>query len=201
MKLAGHEIVPPDQRGEWRRVVRLGGHVFPISGDRMIGVDEIDRRLRLQPFEDRRVPQNPERVPSHVGHFQPWQRREFNNAAGENAKPLVFTVLLADVEEELQAQADAQAGLAGLDGLSKSVAQAGAAQFGRGVGEGPHSRQDHLGGAMNLLGVRGDLGGGAHRLDRLLDAPEIPHSVVDDRDHGLGVYLLPLRAIRIVTEC
>ena len=135
------------------------------------------------------------RVPAHVRDLQAGPRREPDDPAAEQAEALVQAVLLARVEEELEPEADAQAGLARGDGLLEGVAQPGPAQLGDGVGEGPDAGQDHLRGRADAVRVAADLGRVADGLDRLLDAPEVAHPVVDDDDHAPRS-LRPIRPVR-----
>ena len=75
----------------------------------------------------------------------------------------MLAVFLADVEEQLQAQADPQARLARADGLAERLAQPRPPQLGRGVGERAHAGQDHLRRPTHPLRVGRDLGADARR--------------------------------------
>lgn len=99
----------------------------------------------------------------------------------------MFAVLSTQVEQELKAQADPEAWLALVHRLAEGVAKAGAPQLGHGVGERPDARQHHLRRPAHAIRVRRDLGRRSHGLDGLLDAPEIAHPVIDDRDHAPGL--------------
>ena len=84
----------------------------------------------------------------------------------------------------MQPQADAQKRLARVDGLQHGLDQIEAAQFGRGILEGPHARQNHFRRGSHLGGIAGDDGLMADFLEGLLHAAQIAHAVVDDGDHG-----------------
>ncbi len=101
------------------------------------------------------------------------------------ARPaLVPAVLVARVEEQLQAQADAQKRLAGVDGRQHRLDQAAAAQFGHGVLKRPDAGQHDLRGRGHHGRVAGDDGLVADLLEALLHAAKVAHPVVDDGDHG-----------------
>ena len=67
-------------------------------------------------------------------------------------------VLLAEVEQQLQPEADAQARPARADGLDEGLAQPGPAQLGDGVPERPDAGQHDLPGAGDAVRVGRDLG-------------------------------------------
>src|SRR5262249_47475458 len=69
------------------------------------------------------------------------------------------------------------------DGLAEGVAQAGPSQLEGGVGKGTHPGKDHPGRRPHPIRIRRDLRGVSDRLERFLNAPEVPHPVVDDGDH------------------
>ena len=63
----------------------------------------------------------------------------------------VLAILEAHVEEELEAQADAQARLPARDGLLKRLAEASPAQLGHRVGECADARQHDLRGPSHAI--------------------------------------------------
>ena len=93
-------------------------------------------------------------------------------------------VLVARLEQHLQAQADPQKRPAGLDGRQHGPIKLAAAQLGNGVLEGPHARQDDLVGRGHHGRVAGDDGQMSDLLKSLLHAPQVAHAVVDDGDHS-----------------
>ena len=119
-----------------------------------------------------------------MGDLQTGSRGESDHPAGKKPQSLMFAVLGAAVEEELETQADAQARLSGAHGLDEGLAKPGPTQLGHGVGECAHAGQDHMAGLPQRLRVRGHFGFVAHRLNGLLNAAKITHSVIDDRDHA-----------------
>src|SRR5204862_427005 len=65
------------------------------------------------------------------------------------------------------------------------VVEAGLPQPGDGVLERPDAGEDELPGVGDAVRVGGNLRGVADRLERLLDAPQVGHPVIDDDDlHG-----------------
>ena len=121
-------------------MVGLGGHVLGPGGDGVVGVDKVDGGLRTEPREERRGPLDPQRVPAHVGNFQPRRRRKPDHAAGEQTEAWMLAVLLADLEQELQTEANPQARLARPHSLAKRFAQPRPLELGRGVGKRSDSR-------------------------------------------------------------
>ena len=93
-------------------------------------------------------------------------------------------VLVAAVEQQLQAEADAEERPAGADVSQHGVAEAGVAELGDGVPERPDPGQHHLVGGRHPVRVRGYLGRRPDRLERLLDAPQVGHPVIDDHNPG-----------------
>ena len=74
-------------------------------------------------------------IPSHVRHLQFGGHFEFHHFAGQDAQAFVRAVFVADVEQQLQPQADAKERLVGGHGVFDGAHQIAAAQFGDGVFE------------------------------------------------------------------
>ena len=68
--------------------------------------------------------------------------------------------------------------------VQQGFVQPGLADAGHGVLKGAHARQDDMAGCRDDLRRIGDDRFVAQIFQRLLDAAQIAHAVVDDGDHG-----------------
>ena len=107
----------------------------------------------------------------------------------ERAEAVVPAVFAAPLEEQLETETDSQERLAGIDRLQNRPGQPEPLDFGDRVFEGSHARQNKLGCPADRLRVACHRGGMADLLEPLLHAPQIAHSVVDDRDHEMPIRL------------
>src|SRR5438105_1908571 len=71
VELRGENIVSPDHRRERSRVVGLRGNHVRVSGNDVIGMDEIEGGIVLQILEDWSAAANVNLIPAHVRHFEP----------------------------------------------------------------------------------------------------------------------------------
>ena len=157
------------------------------SGDGVIRVDEVDRGVVAQPLEERRRAAGPaacsspcagSSAPAPAGTGRPGPA----GARGPRGSP---SSSLAS-KRSCRPRQTPRHGLPARTASLKASPRPVLLQLGRGVGEGPDAGQDHLVGAADRVRVGRDLGGVPDRLDRLLDAPEVAHPVVDDGDHGFS---------------
>ncbi len=109
----------------------------------------------------------------------------------DQAQPLVHAVFIADIEQHLQPQADAEERFALLDLRQDRPGQFLLAQRPHRIGECADAGQHDPVGALDLLWRRDDLRGDADALERLLHRAQVGHPVIDnpDRHHhfSLGV--------------
>src|SRR5262249_4447826 len=98
--------------------------------------------------------------------------------------PRKMAILVTDLEQQMQSQADAEELLAPGDVLLDGRRQARLVHPGDGVAEGADTRQHQLVAVGDAVGVGADLGSAADLLGRLLHAAQVGHPVVDDQDRG-----------------
>ena len=103
--------------------------------------------------------------------------------AWHDVQPFVDAELLTFGEQKLQPQTDAHERLAGGDRVSDWLNQLVAFQIRHAVAESPHARQDEMARIAQSPTITRDHGAVPDRLERLVDAPKIPHAIVNDRDH------------------
>ncbi len=106
--------------------------------------------------------------------------------AGEDAETLVFAVFVTGIEQQLQAEADAEEWFSAVYGGEDGIDEVFAAEFFNGVFEGPHAGQDDFIGGGDFGGFAGNDCLVADFFEAFLHAAEIAHAVVDDGDHGRG---------------
>ena len=169
----------------------------------MVGVHEIEVRARGDAGEERAVAGPLELVPAHLGDLElggvgEAGEIEPDHLAGKDAEAGVFAVFVADVEEELEAQADAQEGASGADRVAYGVDEVLRAEVGDGVAEGAEAGEDDLLGTGDFVGLGDDLRGGADAFKCLLNAPQVAHAVVDNRDQ---LAILRFEFQRLFTAC
>src|SRR5581483_565345 len=140
-------------------------------------VHVVDVRAVGQPREERLALHVVEDVPPDLGELLVAQAAHL---AADVAQAPRAGALLAALEEELHPQADAQQRLAGVERLEERVAVG--QQLGRGVPEGAHPGEDDGGRVEDGLGLRDEAGRGALALQRLADAVQVAHAVVQDGD-------------------
>src|SRR5262249_35644518 len=102
----------------------------------------------------------------------------------QDPQPLPRSVFVTHVEEQLQPQTDSQKRLArgdvGLDGFDEVLP----AELGDRVSKGANPGQYDLVAILQIAGARADLGRNRKFLERFLNAPQVPHAVVDDLNHS-----------------
>ena len=113
-------------------------------------------------------------------------------------------VFVAHVEQQLQAQADAQEGLARIVDASTGRSSSQPPQLADGVLERADARQHKLRGGGHLGRIAGDEGLVADVLEGFLHAPQVAHAVVNDGDHrwvAMGVDSRGRRSTRFNLTC
>ena len=183
VELGGEEVVAPDHGAEGLGVVGRGGDDVGVARHDVVGMDEVDVRALAEPFEDRGPARDGELVPAHVRHGVLRRKLEPDDLARQHAQALVFAVLVALVEQQLQAEADAQERLARVDGRKHRLDEVALAEFGHGVFKRPDAGQHDLVGPGDVVRVAGHGRLVPDLLEPLLDTPQVAHSVVDDGDH------------------
>jgi len=184
VKLSGHDVVLPDGGDELAAVIGDGADDGGVYRDNVVGVDEVDVGALGKALEEGGGAIPGDGVPAHVGNLEGEGRGidgEADAFAGEDAQALVFTVFVADIDEELEAQADAQHGAAGFDVVLDGSGKAGPFEESDGVPEGAHAGDDEVIGAADIFRGGDDLSGMADILEGFLNAAEIGHAVIDDR--------------------
>ena len=98
--------------------------------------------------------------------------------AGQQAEPVGAAELLAALEEQLQAEADAEDRRPRRGPLGEQLVEAGRADPLHRPREGADAGQDQPVGGADRLGVGADRGARADVLERLLDRAQVAHPVV-----------------------
>ena len=107
-----------------------------------------------------------------------------DDAPLDDPQPLVPAELEAFGKEELETQADPEKRPAGPDEVEDRLGEAGAVEVLHAVGKCPHTGKHHSRAVGDDAGVRGDDRVGPDLLERLGDAPQVSHPVVDDGDQS-----------------
>ena len=119
-------------------------------------------------------------------HLQPWA--EAPDVPGHDAEA-GSVALLGVVEEELQAEADAEERLAVGDPVADGVGHAVGVEGGDGLRRRALSGEDDGGCRVEFAGGRHEVRGVSEALECLLDAPEVARAVVYDRNGAHGEIL------------
>lgn len=122
------------------------------------------------------------------GDFQP-RVAEFRNCAGEQPKTIVEAIFLAVLEEHLHSQTNAEDRYACIGGGENGAVEMERTGAGHGIGKRADAGEDDVVGGGKGGGGVGDEAGDGKKFERLLDAAEIAHAVVEDGNHG-GKHLL-----------
>ena len=189
MELSCGQIATSNHGDEIFAVVTGGGDEPRVLGYHVIAVNEVEMRTGSNILQDRMVRLSQcQRVPAHVRDLEVRLGLEPDDLARDDTQPLVFAVFIADIEQELQSQANSQEGLATVDGIVNRWHEIEPFEFGDRVAKCAHTRQHHAVGICQIARVVRNYGLKAQLLERLLDAPQIAHSVVDDVQHGWRVF-------------
>ena len=186
MELAGGDVPLPDCRGH-----RGAGPVHPrrhagwFGGIGGIGMHEVDPGRRLLGREQGAGFGGKQGGPAHVGNRLARRARQRPHPPGQQAKTGGLA-LITGLEQQLQAQADAEQGLAGRAGPLQGGGQTTFPQPLHGRIEGPHPRQHqgiasgHCGGVVNRLHR------GAEPFEGALHRVQVAHAVIDQSEarHG-----------------
>ncbi len=111
--------------------------------------------------------------------------REPHHAASEYIEPPACAELFRLAEEDLQPEADAKVWFLLLYCLNHGIYEFQVGQFSHAVPEGADTGQDHSISAQNGSGIARYLCLYTDLEKSLFNAPEVPHSVIDNRDHTL----------------
>ena len=122
-------------------------------------------------------------VPAHVRHLEIVCRGKTQDLPRHQPETLRPAELLALVEQQLQPQADTQKRPLPVHHVPDHIHQPEALKVIHAGVERAHSGQHHPTRLGDTARVTGDLRHEAHPFQPLLDAPQIAHAVVDDRDH------------------
>ena len=141
-------------------------------------------------------------VPAHVRDLEP-RRLDLLHHAVDEAETFGPRALLAAVEEDLQADADAEQRLAGGDRLLEHGDQAALFEVLHAVAKGADARQHDLRGLADHAFVTRHADVRAERDERLLGAEEIADAVINDCNHGILLLTIGhgLRASPSSTGC
>ena len=183
MELAGHQIALAHRRVDGGPIRRRGrDHV--LLGLQIVGVDKVHIGLLGQPGKQGFPLFQRQGVPPDVGDFQAALLGQADNAALQQAQALGARGLLAGFKEDLQPQANAQKGPAGVHKIVDGLLQAPGPELVHGVAKGAHPWQHRGVGGQQGGGVGGDLAVAADVAQGLFHALEIARAVVDDGNQG-----------------
>ena len=167
-------------------VLARAGHVGGVVADQVKAVHEVEDELPLAERRDERmIDFAADLVPAHVRHLEAARAPvEPDHAGVEPPEPLVRAVLGAVPGEQLHAEADAEKRLPLLDHLAlEHVHQAARVEVRHRVAERADTRENDALRRVYFTGIRGHHRLLAEVLEGVVDRPDVPHPVIDDRDH------------------
>ena len=189
MEEGGDDVVTVCGTAECATVVGGGEGQARVPGHGVVAVDEIEIGQVGDAFKERAVTGLFDLVPADVGLLHGvWEASDF---ARENSEA-VLLALGGEVEEDLEAHADAEKGLARSNFGEHGVEQAAVFQALHCGRRGALAGADQGIGGDKISGVGGDTGVVAQLDEGLLYTSEVAGSVVDDENEragfaGLGV--------------
>src|SRR5688572_23136155 len=178
--------------GELDTVLRRRGHHVRIGRLRKVRVHEVHPIAVADVRERGRAPADGQPIPSHVGHLQAETGGKAHHAAAEYPEPPDAGRLLAFLEEDLHADADAEERPAGSGGLAYGADQPGAREILHARPERALPRQDDAGRARDASGVAGHECRLPEMLEGFLRAVEVSDAVVDDGERLAHPASVPL---------
>jgi hypothetical protein len=184
VELGGHDVLFADAADEGAAVVGGGCDHGRFFRDDVVAVDEVDACAARQIVEEGRGVFEIELVPAHVGDFQAQGLIDVepHAFAFEHAQALMDAVFVADIEEHLQAQADAEEWFAIFDVRDDGRRQLFFPQSADGVREGAYAGEDDFFGLFDLARGGDDVGGDADGFEGFLNRAKVGHAVIDDGD-------------------
>src|SRR5688572_12835529 len=168
---AGKGLAMDGGRGGESRIARLG----------IVAVHEVEPAAVGDPFPERMRPHLGHFVPAHMRNLQP-RRPEPRHLSGEHTEAPCVT-FLAVLEQHLQADADAEKGLAA-GCLDDRFTRTAIRELAHAVAHGALPGDHHPVRGDDPLRIRGHQNFGIRRdmLDRLRHRAQISHAVIDDGD-------------------
>src|SRR5439155_18656157 len=182
VKLGGEHVVAGHDRGEVHPVLGVTEGDLGLSRISVVGVHEVEVAAARNVAQQGMIELEVDRVPADLRHLQAMVSSKTANGAGQDAKTLDPTALLATVEQQLKTHADTEEwpsrGGVRLEGFNEPArCQLAHAVLG-GANAGQHQRL----GPLDSARVAGDQWPLTDRLERSLHASQIPGVVVDDDD-------------------
>ena len=124
-----------------------------IARHHVVGVDEVEVRALGEAVQQRRPAADRQLVPAHVRHLDSAGTSN-RTIRRQDAQPFVRAAFVADIEQQLQPQADAQKRLVGGDRVFDRADQIAPPQFGDGVFKRADAGQNDFIGRRDLCADR-----------------------------------------------
>src|SRR5712692_1071385 len=186
VELGGEERAPPHRRGEGDAVRARGDAQRRIRRFGIVGVDEVEVRPARDAVEEAQIAAVLDLIPAHVGDLE--AGRKAAHRARDHVEPLALAELLALGKQELVAQADAEERAVAVEAGPQRFQQAERLEIAHGVVEGAVAGEHDGLGVGHHARILGDHGAHAEPAEGLLDAAEIPATIIydgDERGHAL----------------
>ncbi len=182
MELGGHQLAALDRAGELVAVIGGGEHIVPVLGLGMVGVDEIEFFVPVQPVEERRGLATLDPVPTDVRHGQ--VTAEAAHRARQDAEPRLFRGLLAGREQGLEGDADTEERLARVQVADERITQLPFPQGAHERAEVADPGEDEPLGAVDVRTAVHHRHGFAEPFDGVDDRADVARAVIEEGDHG-----------------
>src|SRR5262249_25787366 len=122
-------------------------------------------------------------IPPHVRHFQPGDIGETDDLTRDHPQPFIRAVLIAHIEQHLQTETDSEERFVRSEVVADRRNKIQPPQFMNGVAESSDSGQDQLLAALEVTRMCADASFRSDLFETFLDAPQVPHSIIDNADH------------------
>lgn len=185
MELSREQVAALHGRVDGHAVISGSRHDAVVGRPQIIGMDEIDVGMFLQPGEQAPSVRKVERIPADVRDLQARCFRDPPDAPPEHAEAGDARRFPAALEQHLQAEADAEERPAGTDEVKHWANEARALQRAHGFAERPDARQHGGVGPRQPGGVRRHARLAAEETERLDDALQVPGAVIKNSDHAV----------------
>src|SRR5712692_10169184 len=186
VELGGEERAPPHRRSEGDAVRARGDAQRGIRRLGIVGVDEVEVRPARDAVEEAQIAAVLNLIPAHVGDLE--AGRKAAHRARDHVEPLALAELLALGKRELVAQPDAEERAVAVEAGPQRFQQAERLEIAHGVVEGAVAGEHDGLGVGHHARILGDHGAHAEPAEGLLDAAEIPATIIydgDERGHAL----------------
>ena len=188
MKLAGRQVLVPDDRGKWIGVVGFGGDVLAVFGHGVVRMHEIHREV-----PDPRPARSGTGLSTRSvfqpmwGIFSPGRAAKRSTRPGSRPRPLCSPSSWLTSNKSCRPRQTPRHGFPSRTASQNASPSPVLCNSAIASANAPTPGSTTFDARRTSSGSELIMAVGPDRLDRLLNAPQIAHAVIDDDDHAVGL--------------